>query len=345
MLKIPVYPADLHGQSGSSLKAEDDKASPPATVRTDFLWKVATFPMIDQLLQFPREVLEKSLRKHLFSYRVSASAKEVTPTLVVTTGWGEEGDRLAGEALVNDKLKKNENEIRYSLKRIPQLYNISQTLAGNFPYKVLLERLSNHKETLLQQISDFHKELDQVYPLYFQTWMQVQKSFTSKTSCEMTKDEKIDFYQGKLTEHNTEAEERAQKRQVLFSTPASKRTPEETPDHELFLQAMAMMDSDQAKRLNNFVELAQQVADLELNESAKLYTREEESDKRDELFQDYYKYRDQKESIECVLRIALTLLVEIQYCEKIFSIANDLGIKPSDDEDISCRLSNLFSKL
>ena len=343
MLNIPVYPADLHGQSGSSLKAEDDKASPSATVRTDFLWKVETFPMIDQLLQFPREVLEKSFRKHLFSYRVSA--KEVTPTLVVTTGWGEEGDRLAGEALVNDKLKKNENEVRYTLERIPQLCNIFQTLAGNFPYKVLLERLSNDKETLLQRISDFHKELDQVYSLYFQTWMQIHKLFTSKTSCEMTKDEKIDFYQGKLTEHNTQAEERAQERQVLFSTPASKRTPEETPDHELFLQAMAMMDSDQVKRLNNFVELAQQVADLELNESAKLYTREEESDKRDELFKDYYVYRDQKESIELVLRIALTLLVEIQYCEKIFSIANDLGIKPSDDEDISCRLSNLLSKL
>ena len=343
MLNIPVYPADLHGQSGLSLKAEDDKASPSATVRTDFLWKVETFPMIDQLLQFPREVLEKSFRKHLFSYRVSA--KEVTPTLVVTTGWGEEGDRLAGEALVNDKLKKNENEVRYTLERIPQLCNIFQTLAGNFPYKVLLERLSNDKETLLQRISDFHKELDQVYSLYFQTWMQIHKLFTSKTSCEMTKDEKIDFYQGKLTEHNTQAEERAQERQVLFSTPASKRTPEETPDHELFLQAMAMMDCDQVKRLNNFVELAQQVADLELNESAKLYTREEESDKRDELFKDYYVYRDQKESIELVLRIALTLLVEIQYCEKIFSIANDLGIKPSDDEDISCRLSNLLSKL
>ena len=343
MLKIPVYPADLHGQSGSSLKAEDDKASPSATVRTDFLWKVETFPMIDQLLQFSREVLEKSLRKHIFSY--SVSAKEVTPNLVVTTGWGEEGDREAGEALVNDRLKKNENEVRYSLKRIPQLYNISQTLAGNFPYKVLLERLSNDKETLLQHISDFHKELDQVYPLYFQTWMQIHKLFTSKTTCEMTKDEKIDFYQGKLTEHNTQAEARARERQVLFSTPASKRTPEETPDYELFLQAMAMMDSDQAKRLNNFVELAQQVADLELNESAKLYTPEEEGDKHDELFKDYYEYRDQKESIECVLRIALTLLVEIQYCEKIFSIANDLGIKPSDDEDISCRLSTVFSKL
>ena len=343
MLNIPVYPADLHGQSGSSLKAEDDKASPSATVRTDFLWKVETFPMIDQLLQLPREVLEKSLRKHIFSYRVSA--KEVTPTLVVTTGWGEEGDRLAGEALVNDQLKKNENEVRYYLKRIPQLYNISQTLAGNFPYKVLLERLSNDKETLLQHISDFHKELDQVYPLLFQTWMQIHKLFTSKTSCEMTKDEKIDFYQEKLTEHNTQAEERAQERQVLFSTPASKRTPEETPDHELLLQAMAMMDSDQAKRLNNFVELAQQVADLELNESAKLYTREEESDKRDELFKDYYEYRDQKESIEGVLRIALTLLVEIQYCEKLFSIADDLGIKPSDDEAIRCCLSNLLSKL
>ena len=343
MLKIPVYPADLHGQSGSSLKAEDDKASPSATVRTDFLWKVEKFPIIDQLLQYPREVLEKSLRKHIFSCRVSA--KEVTPTLVITTGWGEEADRLAGEAMVNDQLKKNEKEIRYTLKRIPQLFDIYQTLAGNFPCKVFLERLSNDKETLLQHISNFHKELDQVYPLYFQTWMQIQKSFTSKTSCEMTKDEKIDFYQGKLTEHNTEAEERAQERQVLFSTPASKRTPEQTPTHELFLQAMAMMDSDQAKRLNNFVELAQQVADLELNEGAKLYTREEEIDKRDELFKDYYEYRDQKESIESVLRIALTLLVEIQYCEKIFSIANDLGIKPSDDEDISCRLSNLFSKL
>ena len=343
MLYIPVNPAGLHCQAGSSLKAEDDIASPSATVRTDFLWKVEKFPIIDQFLQFPREVQEKSLRKHLFSYNVSA--KEAVPTVKVTTGWGEEGDRLAGEALVNDQLEKRAIEVKYSLERIPELHHIYQTLAGNFPHKVLLERLSNDKETLLQHISDFHKELDQVYSSYFQTWMQYRKLFKSKISCEMTKDEKIDFYQTKLTEHNTLADELAKERQVFFSTPVSKKTPEERPLKEFYHQALAMMDSDQAKRLNNFVELTQQVADLELNESAKLYKREEVGDKLGELFTDYYEDRDKIESVKCALRMALTALVEIQYCEKIFSIANDLGIKPSDDEEINCRLSAVFSKL
>lgn len=343
MLYIPVNPAGLYCQSGSSLKAEDDIASPSATVRTDFLWKVEKFPIIDQILQFPREVQEKSLRKHLFSYNVSA--EEVTPTLKVTTGWGEEGDRMAGEARVKDKLERRAIEVKSSLERIPQLYNIYQTLAGSFPYKVLLERLSNDKETLLQHISDFHKELDREYSLYFQTWMQYSKLFKSKISCEMTKDEKVGFYQTKLTEHNTLADELAKKRQVVFSTPLSNRTPEETPRHEFYHQALAMVDSDQAKRLNNFVELAQQAADLELNESAKLYKREEVGDKLGYLFKDYYEYSDKIESVEGALRIALTALVEIQYYEKIVSIANDLGIKPSDDEEINCRLSTMFSKL
>ena len=87
MLYIPINPAGLYFQSVSSLKTEDNKASPSATVRTDFLWKVEKFPIIDQFLQFPREVLEKSLRKHLSSYNVSA--KEATPTCKVTTGWGD----------------------------------------------------------------------------------------------------------------------------------------------------------------------------------------------------------------------------------------------------------------
>lgn len=343
MLYIPINPAGLYFQSVSSLKTEDDKASPSATVRTDFLWKVEKFPLIDQFLQFPREVLEKSLRKHLSSYNFSA--KEATPTCKVTTGWGEEGDRLAGEARVNDRLEKKAIEVKYSLERIPQLYNIYQTLAGNFTYGVLLERLSNDKETLLQHISDFHKQLDQTYSLFFQAWMQFGKLFESKVSCEMTKDEKIDFYQGKLTEHNTLAEGRAQERQVFFSTQASKRTPEETPDHEFCLQARAMMDSDQAKRLNNFVELAQQAVDLELNESPKSYKREEVSDKLDELYLSYNKYRGKIDIVEGALIIALNALVELQYIEKIFSIANDQGIKPPDDEEISCCLSNLFSKL
>ena len=343
MLHIPVNPAGLNCQSVSSLKAEDDIASPSATVRTNFLWKVEKFPIIDQLLQFPREVVEKSLRKHVFSY--SVSAKEVTPTVRVTTGWGEEGDRLAGEVLVNSELKKKENEIKCSLERIPQLYNIYQTLGGNFPYKVLLERMSNDKETLLQHISDFHKELDQMYTLFFQTWMQYRKLYKSKVTCEMTKDEKIDFYQGKLTEHNALADVLAQERQVFFSTPASKKAPEKTPDLEFCHQARAMIDSDQAKRLNNFVELAQQEVDLELNESPKSYKREEVGDKLYELYLSYYEYLDKIGTLECALRIALKALVELQYNEKIFSIANDWGIKPSDDEEISCRLSNLFSKL
>ncbi len=343
MLNIPVNPAGLHCQSGSSLKAGDDIASPSATARSDFFWKVEKFPIIDQLLQFPREVVEKSLRKHIFSYPVSA--KEVTPALRVTTGWGEEGNRLAGEALVNDKLEKRENEVKYSLERMPQLNNIYQTLAGNFSYEVLLERLSNDKKTLLQHISDFHKELDQMYFLFFQTGMQYRKLFDSKITCEMSKDEKIDYYQAKLTEHNTLSDELARERQVFFSTPVSKKTPEDTSNHEFYHQALAMMDSDQAKRLNNFVELAKQVADPELNESPESYKRTEVGDKLYELFLGFYEYQDKVHSVECALRIALTALVEIQYHEKIFSIANELGIKPSDDEEISCHLSNLFSKL
>ena len=343
MLYIPVNPAGLHCQSVSPSNAEDDIASPSATVRTNFLWKVEEFPIIDQLLQFPREVVKKSLRKHLFSY--SVSAKEVTPTIRVTTGWGEEGNRLVGETQVKNRLKKKEDEVRYSLKRIPQLYNIYQTLAGNFPYKVLLERMSNDKETLLQCISDFHKELDQMYSLFFQASMQYSKLFNSKTSCEMTKDEKIDFYQEKLTEHNSRADKINRERQIFFSTPVSKKTPEETPDHEFHLQAKAMMDGDQAKRLNNFLELAQQVVDLESNESPKSYKLEELGGNLDEIFSSYYKYSDEIGCLECALGIALKALVELQYNEKIFSIANDLGIKPSDDEQISCRLSNLFSKL
>lgn len=342
MLYIPVNPAGLHCQSVSPLNVEDDIASPSATVRTNFSWKVEEFPIIDQLLQFPREVVEKSLRKHVFSY--SVSAKEVAPTVRVTTGWGEEGDRLAGETEVNNWLRKKENEVKYALKRIPQFYNICQTLAGNFPYKVLLERMSNDKETLLQCISGFHKELDQMYSLFFQTSMQYSKLFQSKISCEMTKDEKIDFYQEKLKEHNILADELAQERQVFFSTPVSKKTLKEAPDHEFYLQAKAMMAGDQAKRLNNFVELAQQVVDLELNESPKSCKLEELGGELDQLYSSYFKYSDKIGSLECALRIALKALVELQYNEKIFSIANDLGIKPSDDEQIRC-LSNVFSKL
>ena len=344
MLKIPVYPADLHGQSGSSLKAEDDKASPPATVRTDFLWKVATFPMIDQLLQFPREVLEKSLRKNLFSY--SVLTKEVTPTLVVTTGWGEEFDRLAGEARVNEQLKKNGDDVEYSFQRIPQLNEIYRTLTGNFPHKVLLERLSNDKETLLRHISGLHKELDQLYSLFFQTEMQYRKSFNSKICCEMTKDEKIDYYQEKLTEHNTLAAELVKDIQFFFSTPALKKISEETISYEFYHQAQLMMNSDQTRRLNNFVESMKQLVDLKLNESPESYLKPEERDvKLRELISNYFAYHKQIGTVECVLRIALTALVEIQYCEKVFSIADDLGIKPSDDEAIRCCLSNLLSKL
>ena len=344
MLNMLVYPADLYDQSGSSLKADDDKASPSATVRTDFLWKVETFPIIDQLLQFPREVLEKSLRKNLFSY--SVLTKEVTPTLVVTTGWGEEFDRLAGEARVNEQLKKNGDDVEYSFQRIPQLYEIYRTLAGNFPHKVLLERLSKGKETLLHHISNLHKELDQLYSLFFQTEMQRRKLFISKICCEMTKDEKIDYYQEKLTEHNTLAAELVKGIQVFFSTPALKKISEETISHEFYHQAQLMMNSDQTRRLNNFVESVKQLVDLKLNESPESYLIPEERDvKLRGLFSNYFAYHKQIGSVECVLRIALTALVEIQYYEKVFSIADDLGIKPSDDEAIRCCLSNLLSKL
>ena len=105
-----------------------------------------------------------------------------------------------------------------------------------------------------------------------------------------------------------------------------------------------MIAGDQAKRLNNFLELAQQAVDPELNESPKSYKHEELGVKLDELFSSYYNYRDKIDSLECALRIALKALVELQYVEKIFSIANDLGIKPSDDEGIGCCLSSLLNK-